>query len=170
LFFCSFLNGSCYAFPDSLNYYKEEVKLIDSSDLTLTVIPWSQLEHKMQSYDHGVEIILYYDSLELKKAEISYGMSRGPRTITVYFRDTIPFYIHEVAKQYHFDLEKGEFDYDKPMTEIERKELYVYDWKNNYCVNLLNSKESETGPIQHPFSPNDYLYSVELVLQFYKPD
>ena len=166
LLFCSFLEKNCFAFPDSLNYYQEQMNSIDSSDLLVTIIPWERLADHVGSYDHGAEIELFSDSTGLRKAQISYGLSRGPVIISIYFRDTIPFYISEITKHYNF--EQNEFNYDKPMVEKEKKELYIYNWENNYCFNLLNGKESETGPIQHPFSPHDYLYSVKLVQEYYK--
>lgn len=145
------------------------MKLIDSSNLYLKTIPWDQLEADMDPLDHGAEINLYSDTSGLKKAEIWIGLSRGPNIITVYFRDSIPFFISDIRMQYYFDPNKGEIDYSKPMQIREKKELYIYDWKNNYCFNLLNGEESETGPVQHPFSPHDYTSSTELALKYYKP-
>jgi len=170
LLFTPLLEENCFGFPDSLKYYIEDVNSIDASDLIVRVIPWGELEGCMDSYDHGVEIKLLSDSTTLRKAQVSYGLSGGPIIISIYFRDTIPFYMSEITKHYHFDENKGEFDYDKPMITKEKKELYIYNWENNYCFNILNSKESETGPIQHPFSPHDYLYYVKLAYKYYQTE
>jgi len=170
LLFTPLLEANCFGFPDSLKYYIEDVNSIDSSNLIVRVIPWEQLEESMDSYDHGVEIKLLSDSTTLRKAQISYGLSNGPIIISIYFRDTIPFYISEITKYYDFDQIKGEFDYDKTMIEKEKKELYIYNWGSNYCFNLLNGKESETSPIQHPFSPHDYLHCVKLIQENYETE